>query len=85
MRAPALFWAFFLALGCAACTPFPDLGDRGAEASARAAPFPVLVPLEPVLEASADIRITEDTSPALNARAAALRARAALLRRQVGP
>ncbi len=67
----------------AGCTDMPDLDDRLTPA-ARSAPYPALVPVEPLLaQASADQQITDDTAPALQSRVAGLRARAARLRGSV--
>ena len=73
-----------LALLGAGCTRFPDL-DGAAAVAAQAAPWPVLVPLDPLLAQGAAITITPAVASDLDARAAALRARAARLRaRPVG-
>lgn len=59
---------------CAACARPPDL-DEHITPAAKAAPFPALVPLGPLLDEADGTRIST-TDAALQARAAALRARA---------
>ncbi|MGH1355588.1 MAG: hypothetical protein ACRBBS_10980 [Thalassovita sp.] len=63
----------------AGCAPLPDL-DSQVTPAAKAAPYPALVPLEPLLEGAADSQTTATTAASQNARAAALRARAAQMR-----
>ena len=60
----------------AACTRMPDLDDNVTPA-AKAAPYPKLVPLEPLLAEALDTNTAPTTQAALDARGAALRARAA--------
>lgn len=60
---------------CAACARPPEL-DEHITPAAKAAPFPTLVPLGPLLEEADGTGITPTTDAALQARAAALRARA---------
>ncbi len=62
----------------AACAQFPAL-DATLEATDRSAPFPDLVPIEPIL-AAADARTAAPQDLSLDARIAALEARAARLR-----
>ncbi|GAA6187621.1 hypothetical protein [Litorivita sp. NS0012-18] len=77
--------AFRLLALCAACAALsaceapPEVG-RAITAQERAAAYPPLVPLSPLLTAQPE-QITPATEDALLARAAALRARAARLRR----
>lgn len=67
----------------AGCADIPDLDDRLTPA-AKAAPYPALVPVEPLLAETEQARqIDEDTAPDLQSRVASLRARAARLRRGV--
>lgn len=71
--------AGLLALALGACTQFPQL-DETVEASAEAADYPKLIPLDPILaDVDPDPEEDERTRAALRARAAALRARAAQL------
>lgn len=67
----------------AACGTVPKLDDHVTEA-ARQAPYPALVPLNPLLADSGETQITEQTDPALRARAAALRARARQMQQAAG-
>lgn len=69
------------ACALAACTTFPQL-DAVVSEEARRADYPRLVPAEQLLGKRSDGRVTEATGPALEARAADLRARARLLRGQ---
>lgn len=71
------------ALICAGCTQLPELGQRVSPA-AQQAPYPALVPLEPLLNSTADTRISDTTDPELQARAAALKARAAQMQQAAG-
>ncbi|WP_299691089.1 hypothetical protein [uncultured Tateyamaria sp.] len=72
-----------LTLIVAGCTQFPDL-DATVPPAAVNAPFPTLVPLEPLLAANAAVvSDPEATTQSLQARVAALRNRARLL--QVRP
>ncbi|MCO0634594.1 hypothetical protein M8745_01310 [Lutimaribacter sp. EGI FJ00014] len=66
--------------GLAGCTQFPEL-DYRAEDLDPYAPYPALVPVEPLLAQSGQSRVTDEDAPALRARVAALRARAAQLQR----
>lgn len=75
-------WALGLALVLAGCSA-PKL-DTPISAAARQAPYPELVPLEGLQLHQQSSAITETTSGALLARAAALRARAARLRQIYG-
>jgi hypothetical protein len=71
-----------LALLClAGCTQLPPDLDMAETPAARVAPFPALVPVEPVLAAAGEGRLTGAEAGAIEARAARLRARAAALRR----
>ena len=65
-------------LALVACAEFPQL-DSTLDDAARAAPYPDLVPLGPLLAAQAPVAAT-DPGRATQDRAAALRARAARLR-----
>jgi hypothetical protein len=67
----------------AGCAQLPDLDDQ-ITLAAKAAPYPALVPLDPLLEQAAASQTTQTTTGAQNARAAALRARAAQMRAQAG-
>lgn len=78
MRAAAL--ALFLALG--ACSGFPEL-EGTIPADVENADYPDLVPLEPLLARAAPaVADPVETSAALDARVAALRARANALQRR---
>jgi len=78
MRAATL--ALFLAL--AACSQFPEL-DGTIPADLENADYPDLVPLEPLLARAAPVIADPvETTEALDARAAALRARANALQRR---
>ncbi len=61
------------------CTQFPEL-NQSVSADARNGSFPSLVPVEVLRADAPDQRITDDTTPTLEARVAALRSRAARLR-----
>lgn len=65
----------------AGCGDFPQLDIDMPEDEARQG-YGRLLPLEPVLAQADDTRITADTGPDLQTRAAALRARASALSRQ---
>lgn len=65
-----------------ACTDFPDLGDT-IPRDLEQADFPKLVPVEPLLARANEVQITPESTAALDARVARLRARAARLRGQV--
>ena len=66
------------------CAQVPELDDHVTPA-AKAAPYPALVPLDPLLNSTAETRITDQTDPQLQARAAALRARAQRMRQATNP
>lgn len=71
--------ALALGLALVACTEFPEL-DAALSVEARAAPYPMLLPVEE-LKARVDApRIAPKTASGIEARVAALRARAARLR-----
>ena len=71
-----------LCLALVACTQFPDLDESVGPGVARAE-FPKLIPLDPTpQDAAPTVDDTADTSRALEARVAALRARANALQRQ---
>ncbi|MEL7260117.1 MAG: hypothetical protein AAGK69_01990 [Pseudomonadota bacterium] len=79
MRPPFRPLMLPLALLIAGCTQFPEL-DATIPAAVEAAPFPALVPLEPLLAANA--AVVEDpqaTTQTLEGRVSALRARASRL------
>ncbi len=78
-RSPRL--TLIAALALAGCTSFPELDAVVSDAAERA-DYPELVPAERLLGKRSDGRMTEATGPALQARAANLRARAQLLRGQ---
>lgn len=63
----------------AACAPFPALETMQADAGPMA-PFPALVPLDPVLAQADALGPGQDPAAALQGRAAALEARADALR-----
>ena len=65
-----------------ACSNFPDL-DGTVSPGLDKADFPRLVPVEPLLAASEDVQITDQTTAQIAARVARLKARAARLRRTV--
>ncbi len=71
-----------LLVGLAACTQFPELDDRVGPLDPRA-PFPALVPVEPLVAQAQEVRVEETEQAALQARVAALNARADRLRRTV--
>ena len=76
MRPPLCRLTLPLALLLAGCTQFPDL-DATVPPSVEDAPFPTLVPLEPLLAANtAVVSDPEATTQSLQARVAALRTRA---------
>ena len=64
----------------AGCSDFPQL-DSAITAEGRAAAYPRIAPGDDVLAGVPEGEITDETTAALSARAAALRARAALIRR----
>jgi hypothetical protein len=70
---PVLLW-----FGLAACTQFPEV-DASTPASAQAAAYPELLPIDALLQTDDDLD-TEATKAELAARAEALRLRAAALR-----
>jgi len=72
--------AAVLALAGACATP-PDVGAPAVPATAQQAAAPRLVPLGPALAAAEAGTLTEASADSLAARAAALRARGAALRR----
>lgn len=75
--------AFALLLALAACSDFPVF-DATIDAAARAAPYPTLTPLDPVLAAAdAPSAITPTSVAQTDSAIADLRARAAALRRPV--
>ena len=79
MRPPYRRLMLPLALLCAGCTQFPEL-DATIPPSVEIAPFPALVPIEPLLAANA--RVVSDpaaTTETLEQRVAALRVRARAL------
>ena len=79
MRPPYRRLMLPLALLCSGCAQFPEL-DATIPPSAENAPFPALVPLEPLLAANA--RVVSDpaaTTETLEQRVAALRVRARVL------
>ena len=63
-----------------ACGDWPDLGDETSQG--QAAPWPVLRPLDEILEGTGGT-LSEADGQRLAARAAGLRARASILRRPV--
>lgn len=65
-----------------ACAQFPDLDTRTGDIDPRA-PYPALVPLDPLVAGADPARITETETAATGARVAGLRARADRLRRTV--
>ena len=67
-------------LALSACAEFPDLSAR-VPPSELNGPYPPLVPVETLLAQTTETRIADDDQAALEARAAALRAKAARLRR----
>lgn len=77
MTRAALILSLALLTGC---TAFPEL-EATTSAEARAAPYPRLVPLEPLIAAAQETALAPETGARLAARAAALRGRAARLRR----
>ena len=81
LPAVLLLNALLIAAGCA---QVPELDDHVTPA-AKAAPYPALVPLDPLLNSTAETRITDQTDPELQARAAALRARAQRMRQATNP
>lgn len=75
----ALAVAAPLAATLAGCADAPELSSR-ISAEARAAPYPTLQPLDPLLTEAALAEITPESEAALQARAARLNRRAAALR-----
>lgn len=78
MPRPALVYGTFL-IWLAGCSDFPQLQDD-LSASDRAAPYPVLAPIEDLQREQPAEQITPETEAALEARVAALKARAEYLR-----
>ena len=79
MRPPTRIALSLCALVLGACTQFPEL-DETIPPAAEAAPFPTLVPLEPLLaDNAAIVTAPEATTRALEIRVDALRARARAL------
>lgn len=76
MRPALLFLTFTL---LAACTPFPELDNSPTRAPANA-PWPPLVPLDPLMAQAGTPDRAEAAAETLEARGAALRARAAAIR-----
>lgn len=74
---PALS-VLILAVALAGCTRFPELDRAPARVPANA-PYPALVPLDPLLAEAEEPGRAETAGPALAARAARLRARASAL------
>lgn len=76
-------FSLILLLALSACATFPEL-DASIDDAARAAPYPELVPLQPILARANALgttgRITPASEQAFDARVAGLRARAARLR-----
>lgn len=70
------------AVALSGCADFPEL-EGTVPAALEQADYPKLVPIEPLLAGADEVQITPDTRSGLAARAAALRARAAHLRRTV--
>lgn len=62
------------------CTQFPEL-DRAIPKSEQTGPYPALLPLEDLVAQTQEPRIEESEADTVAARAAALRARAARLKR----
>lgn len=79
---PLFRLALPLILALAGCTQFPELDSRTADIDPRA-PFPALVPLEPLLAQAGDTRIDDESEARVAARVAALNARAERLRRTI--
>lgn len=76
----AMWRILFLSFGLlAACTGFPAL-DGKVSATARAAAYPKLLPINDLLTRPSPPRLSETDVAALTARAARLRRRAAALR-----
>ncbi|MCR9112900.1 MAG: hypothetical protein NXH84_06495 [Rhodobacteraceae bacterium] len=72
-------WLVACAALLAGCSQFPELDDT-VSGAARKAAYPDLVPVEVLRAGLPAQQITEDSSPALEARVDRLRARAARLR-----
>lgn len=83
LRLARLFAPVLLVVSLAGCKQFPQLDAARSEAAMRA-PYPVLQPLPPILEASEAGSLTEATTAEINARGAALRRRADALRAAKG-
>jgi hypothetical protein len=77
--------ALALALALAACAALPPAVDGAESAEARAAPYPALIPVEPLLALAAEPGTTAGDTAAVEARAARLRARAAALHAAPAP
>lgn len=80
MRAFPFACLVLAALG-AGCATFPDV-EAAETPAARAAGYPALMPIDELLAKAADERVSPAEVDAVQARAAALRARAADLRRR---
>lgn len=65
------------------CTRLPDL-DNTVTPAAKLAPYPALIPLEPMLAEFSDSQTTPAPNAQQNLRAAALRDRAARMRAAAG-
>ncbi|MDT0683259.1 hypothetical protein RM543_11220 [Roseicyclus sp. F158] len=74
MPVRSIFLALALLAG-AACAPFPDL-DTATSDQARAAPYPDLVALDPIIAEARAARAGTDPGPMTAAEAEALRRRA---------
>ncbi|MFN6979133.1 MAG: hypothetical protein ACK4OP_13475 [Gemmobacter sp.] len=82
MRRPTVFAILVLLAACSALPP--DL-DGAETAAARTAPYPQLVPIDPLLAAETAGTASAADTAAVEARAARLTARAAALRRIPAP
>jgi len=75
------FWLLLPALILASCAQFPEL-DGTVPPAAQAAPFPRLLPVDPILASTLpDAEANAALTRSVEARVAALRARAARLQR----
>ena len=71
--------ALLTCLTVTACADIPELDDRVSPAG-LAAPNPQIMPLDPIAVTASDAIVSDETTEALQARAAALQTRAAEIR-----
>lgn len=79
MRVTALLLGLGSVWLVSGCADIPELDGR-VSAAGLAAPAPQILPLDPIVDAGADTEVSDETTSALQARAAALQLRAAQIR-----